>query len=268
MGDAVTEPDVRPEVVKFGRDRFTPGQYGLDLSTVKDLPVKMNGEPSTFGTVYSQLVKSKIREMPNRLSFGVETYVTEAGDVKVEAEWTILSEMKMLIDLARQDIDPYGVMWFYYSNDWSKDGDECHVFFAVYGDKIVLESCHFSSEKPLILKQEKEDDPIWHSHPYFNSALVNYWYNRFYTETMTGKLMVLRPDGPILYGYERPSTRDATKDVTFVTVIKAYRLLWVAIALLVAIAFPAIKEVMGIVAAVLFVDVLWRWWATRNVGQD
>jgi hypothetical protein len=206
--------------------------------------------------------------MPDRLSFGVEKYVTEAGDIKVEAEWTILSEMKMLIDLARQDINPYGVMWFYYSHDWSRDADECHVFFVVYGDKIVLESCHFSSEEPLILKQDKEDDPIWHSHPYFNAALVNYWYNKFYTETMTGKLVVLRPDEPILYYYQRPSTRDVEKDVVFVTLIKTYRLLWVAVALLIAIAFPAIKEIMGIVAGILLVDVLWRAWATRKVGSS
>jgi hypothetical protein len=46
--------------------------------------------------------------------------------------------------------------------------------------------------------------------------------------------MVLRPDEPILYYYNRPSARDAVKDVSFVTLIKAYRLLWVAVALLVA----------------------------------
>jgi hypothetical protein len=56
------------------------------LSTAKDLPVKMNGESSTFGAAYSKLVESKVREMPDRLSFGVEKYITEAGDIKVEAE--------------------------------------------------------------------------------------------------------------------------------------------------------------------------------------
>ena len=268
MSEPATIPDAKVEFVKFGRDRFSPGLYRLDLSAVSDLPMKMNGEPSTFGAVYGKLVESKVREMPDRLSFGVEKYVTEAGDIKVEAEWTILSEMKMLIDLVRQDISPYGVLWFYYSHDWSRDADECHVFFAVSGDKIVLESCHFSSEEPLILKQDKEDDPIWHSHPYFNEALVNYWYNKFYTETMTGKLMVLRPDEPILYYHQRPSTRDVAKDVAFVILVKTYRLLWVAVALLIAIAFPAIKEIMGIVAGIFVIDVLWRAWAARKVGSS
>jgi hypothetical protein len=49
--------------------------------------------------------------------------------------------------------------------------------------------------------------------------------------------MVLRPDEPLLYYYQRPSTRDTVKDVAFVTLMKMYRLLWVAVALLVAIVF-------------------------------
>lgn len=39
-------------------------------------------------------------------------------------------------------------------------------------------------------------------------ALELYWYRRFYTETLTGQLMVLRPDEPTLYHYERAQTRD------------------------------------------------------------
>lgn|ERR1022692_2439427 len=268
MVETVTTPDAKVETVKFGRDRYSPGMYRLDLASAKDLPLKMNGESSTFGALYRKIMESKIREMPDRLAFGTEKYVTETGDIEVEAEWTTLSTMRTLVDLVRRGIDPYSVLWFYYDHDWSRDADECHVFFAVHGDEVVLESSHFSSEEPLILKQEKEDDPIWHSHPYFHDALVHYWYRKFYSETMTGKLMTLRPDEPILHYYERPTVRDAVKEVGFVTLIKMYRLLWVAVALLIAIAFPAIKEVMGIVAGILLVDVLWRWWATRKVGQS
>jgi hypothetical protein len=47
-----------------------------------------------------------------------------------------------------------------------------------------------------------------------------------------GKLMVLRSDEPPLYYYQRPTVRDVAKDVQFVTLIKLYRLLWVAVALL------------------------------------
>jgi hypothetical protein len=168
----------------------------------------------------------------------------------------------------RQGIDPYSVMWFYYDNDWSRDADECHVFFVVHRDKVILESCHFSSEEPLVLKREQDDDPVWHSSPFRDEAVERYWYRKFYTETVTGQLMVLRPDEPILYHYERPKSRDVVKTLQFVTLVKMYRLLWVAVALLAAIAFPSIREYMGIVAIVLMIDVLWRCWATRKVGQD
>ena len=269
MNATVTPPAEKHEIKKVGRDRFSPGLYQLDLSALKDLPLKINGVPSTFAEAYYKLADAKIRKMPDGWSIRVDKYVTDAGDIDLEAEWTGLSKMKMLIDLVRQDIDPFTVMWFYYDHDWSRDADECDIFFAVHSDKITLESCRFYSYEPLMLKKVDEDkEPVWQHRSYFDEAVAVYYYRKFYTETFTGKLMVLRPDQPILHFYERPSTRDATRDVTFVTVIKAYRLLWVAVALLVAIAFPATKAFMGIVAAALFLDVLRHWFVTRKVGTE
>ena len=67
--------------------------------------------------------------------------------------------------------------------------------------------------------------------------------------------------------YERPQTRDVVKDVELITLVKSYRLLWIVITLLAAIAFPSIKDAMGILAVALTIDVLYRCWATRNVGE-
>ena len=78
--------------------------------------------------------------------------------------------------------------------------------------------------------------------------------------------MVLRPDEPILYHYDR-TTHDVTREVEFVTTIKTYHLLWIAVALIAAIAFPTLKPYMAIIAAALFVDLLWRCWATRKIGR-
>jgi hypothetical protein len=72
-----------------------------------------------------------------------------------------------------------------------------------------------------VLKREQDDDPIWHSPLYFADASDIYWYRRFYTETLTGQLMVLRTDEPTLYHFERPKVRDTAKDVAIVTLIKA-----------------------------------------------
>jgi hypothetical protein len=124
------------------------------------------------------------------------------------------------------------------------------------------------SEEPLILTQEKDDDPIWHSHPYFDEAVTRYWYRNFYSETMNGRLMVLRPDEPILYYYDRATAKDSVRDLQLVTLIKAYRLLWIAVVLLAANAFPPMREYMFILAGALLLDLFWRIWATRKVGQD
>jgi len=205
--------------------------------------------------------------MPDLFSNGSK-YVTDAGVVALECDWQLMSAMRTLIGLVRDGIAPDCVTWFYYDHDWSRDADEGHTFFAIHDGKVILESCHFSSEAPLVIKRELDDDPVWHSHPYFHKAVERYWYRKFYTETMTGQLMVLRPDEPTLYHYERPQSRDVVRDLQVVTLVKTYRLLWVAVPLLGAIAFPSLKNFMGIVAVLLLIDVLWRCWATRKVGQD
>jgi hypothetical protein len=268
MAEAATTPDIKVEFAKFGRERFSPGMYSLHWENIRGIPLKLNGEPSTLDAVFVKFAHSTIKDEPDTSSLYRAKYVTDAGDLEIEADWTILATVSQLSDLFKRGINPLNVMWFYYDKDWSKDGDQSHTFFAVHDNKIVSERCHFSSEEPLLLMQEKDNDPIWHSHPEFDEATVRYWYRQFYSETMVGSLMVLRPDEPILYHYDRATSKDLVKDVQFVTLIKAYRLLWIAIVLLAAIALPPIREYMFILAGALLFDLFWRIWATRKVGQD
>lgn len=261
--------EVKNGIERFGRERYKSGLYSLDLSRVKDAPLKVNGEASTFEGLFIKLAKAKVIEIADHGGLRDAKYITDAGDLIVETEeWQFIHVINRFAELFKRGINPYNVRWFYFDHDWSRDADEVHVFFAAHGDEIVLDSCHFGSDDPLILKQEKDDDPIWHSHPYFDEALVHYWYQRFYSETMTGKLMVLRPDEPLLYYFPRPAVRDNVKDLSFVTLLKLYRLAWVAVVLLVAIAFPAYKEILAVIASVLLIDVLWRAWATRKIGTS
>jgi hypothetical protein len=247
---------------KFGHKTFSPGVYMLDShSTVWNLPLTMNGHPSTFENVFCKLRDSKIKDKTN------ETYVTEKGEIRLDGkigEWPLKAMMRKLSELLRQGMDPHHVEWFYYDNDWSDDGDEINTFFVVHGDKIVSESYRFHSEEPLILERRNKDaNPIWHSHPAFDEAFERYWYRKFYTETMIGQLMVLRPDEPILYYYERPQARDQLR---LVTQVMTYRLLWVATPALVAIAFPSLKTYMAIVSLVAVIELLRTLWATRKKG--
>jgi hypothetical protein len=50
--------------------------------------------------------------------------------------------------------------------------------------------------------------------------------------------------------------------------LKTYRLLWVALPLLVALAFPSLKDYMAIAAIVLGIGFLWLCWTTRRMGKS
>jgi len=263
------EPSVdnKAKVQTFGQVSLSPGAYILDLSAVKELPVKMNGQPSTFADVYCKLRDSEIREIR---SFFQDTYVTEEGEIHLDGqieEWPLRATMRELAEFFQQGINPNEVTWFFYMDDSSRDDDTSHTFFAVHNGKVVMESCRFSSNEPLILKRKVEDEPIWRSHQCFDEAFEAYWYRKFYTETLMGQLMVLRPDKPILYHYERPENDNIERRLQLATMRKTYRLLWVALPLLVALAFPSLKTYMASAAAVLGARFLWLWWKTRKVGR-
>src|SRR5579872_2548231 len=174
MAEATKEPDVKDEFLKFGRERFSSGMYSLHWENLKGISLKLNGESSTLDVLYSKFAHSKITDEPEIPGLRYAKYVTDAGDLEIEADWTILATVGTLAGLFKRGINPVNVMWFYYDKDWSKDGDQSHTFFAVHDKKIVSERCHFSSEEPLILIQKKDDDPIWHSHPEFDEAVVRY----------------------------------------------------------------------------------------------
>lgn len=266
MADTTEKTEAKPQETKFGRHRLSPGAYTLDLSTVVNVPVKVNGQPSIFRDAYLKLRDSKIEKIDNQ--FGSGKYVTGEGEICLECDWPLAATMRELIEFTRQGIDPHDVRWLYYGNDWSRDADERHTFFAVHHGKIVSESCDFNSEEPLILKQDKDDDePVWHSHPSWDEAWEIYWYRKFYSETMTGQLMVLRPDEPILYHYERPQVGNTERDLQLVMLAKMYRLATVAIPLLAAIGFPSIRNYLAIAAVALGVDFVWLCWNTRKIGR-
>lgn len=230
--------------------------------------MRLSGQPSTFGDAYSELIHSKIKEMPS-FHLSRDRYLTEEGEIELDCDWTLRAAMRELIQLARQGAEPYGATWFYYDHDWSRDADERYSFFVVCGAKIVSESYSFSSHEPRLLKRDVDDPEwIWHSHPNFDSALEIYWYRKFYTETLTGQLMVLRPDEPILYHYERPQTRDTMREMQLIAIAKIYRLLLVVVLFLTAIAFGFPRAYLAIAAGVLGVDFLWLCWTTRKVGRS
>jgi Flp pilus assembly protein TadB len=80
--------------------------------------------------------------------------------------------------------------------------------------------------------------------------------------------MVLRPDEPTLYYYDRATAKDSVKDVQLITLIKIYRLLWIAVVLLAGLLFPAIRAFSFIIAGALLVDLFYRIRVTRKIGPE
>ena len=183
---------------------------------------------------------------------------------------TVLRE---LLALKADGIEPFSSQWFWYDSDSSReDPHERYSFFVVANDKIVREEVSFSDYHDsgfdaAIFESESFSDSIWYNDSDWREARTRFWYRKFYTETRTGQLMVLRPDEPILYDYARPQTRNVQQEIQFVTLLKSYRLLWIALPLLVAIAFPSLKEYMAIAAAALGANFLWLCWETRKLGS-
>lgn len=201
-GENAKTPETNSELQTFGREPLSSGAYTLDISSaVWKAPLTINEQQSTVAEVLNKLQDSKIKEVPDISIDG--RYVTEEGEIHVGCEWPLADTMRTLMEFVRRGINPHTITWFYYDHDWSLDLDH-HTFFAVHDGKIVMESCVFNSEEPLILKKRTvERELTWRNNEVFEEAFEIYWYRRFYTETMMGQLMVLRPDEPILEGKTR-----------------------------------------------------------------
>jgi hypothetical protein len=157
MAETTSVPDAKAEFPTFGRmAHFSPGMYSIHLENLKNIPLKLDGEPSTLDAVYVKFLNSKIKDEPDdeRGSLRHKKYVTDQGDLNIEAEWTVLSTIDTLAGLFKRGINPINVIWFYFDHDWSRDADECYIFFAVHDERVVLESCHFMSSEPMILARD------------------------------------------------------------------------------------------------------------------
>jgi hypothetical protein len=218
--------------------------------SVNELQLTMDGEECRFSDAWDRLSHSKISEIERHdLRRVGDLYVTETGGVQVTSEGAERDLLRALLELHRKGIDPFIAIWFPY--DWGfYMGATLHSFFVLYDGKIVEEMLGFPNHFPLVLQRPDHYENYGFNHQSFNEATECYWYRKFYTETMKGQLMVLRPDRPPLYFFKRP-TCDWTGDATLAVLTKLYYLLWVVIPVLGAIAFPSLRFVMAIAAVIL-----------------
>ncbi|PSH04630.1 MAG: hypothetical protein CXZ00_07415 [Acidobacteria bacterium] len=263
---------ISPEVqaLAFGRECLEFGSYELDLSVVKDAPMLENEQPTTFGQLYVKLRDAKVEQMPDGFAPWRHEYVTSEGAIVASCErhWRLLQLLRELLKLHSQGIEPQSCTWFYYEKDLSLDGDTVHSFFVVGDERIVNEHSCFGSDEPLVLKLKQESDPIWRSWPYYLEALNKYWYRRFYTETRSGQLMILRNDKPYLHYFERPSSVNIPEQRRTWMLAKVHRVLLIMLMLQVALLFPSLKLPCTILAILFGVDYLRHVWQTGHLERQ
>jgi hypothetical protein len=259
--------EVMPLALESGQ--LPPEEERSEDAATKDRPL-------TVGAIYSRIAacKFEVEERRPAVFRGLKVK-TENGEVVLKGPSFNCEMLWELLALKADGIEPDFSQWFWYDSDYYSDSAVFHKrynFFVVSGDRIVRENVsfadyHHSGFDPAIFVSFDNSDSSWFNDSEWREATIRFWYRKFYTETRTGQLIVLRPDEPILYHYERPQTRNIARELQFVTLLKTYRLLWVALPLLVALAFPSLKEYMAIAAAVLGVEFLRLCWSTRKVGK-
>ena len=255
---------------------FRFAAYSLDSKKVCDLPLsrkslkdgKTEQIPTTVGDAHASIVERHFEVNPDSV-LGVQVTADnerlEFGGPSFNCQ--ILREV---LQLRKDGVNPFSARWFWYDSDsCTEDPIEHYAFFVVHDDKIVCEQVTFSDHHengfdPDIFKTDEETDFIWSNDLNWSEAWTRYWYRKFYNETRTGQLMVLRPDEPPLYHYQRTQTNNSVPEAQPVALLRTYRLLWVALPLLAAIAFPSIKNYMGIAAIALGFDFLLVCWQTRT----
>lgn len=223
---------------------FRPVSHWIDLEKSLELPLthQLNGkrdEPTTLGDIYASLKDKTIN--PESLEHGglVDKLITTDGE-EITVKGTSFNRqlLREFLKLRLEGINPFFTVWYYYDHDSCvKDPQEAYVFFAVHADKIIRERVMFSDFPgsgfdPSLFDKGNHSDPTWGDEEARDKAEAAYWYRKFYTHTQAGQLMVLRPDSPPLFYYERSGADTMEALGIIVRSLNSIRvLLWVLVIL-------------------------------------
>jgi len=136
------------------------------------------------------------------------TISTAEKKYHVETEWFWHSVLKKLLELSSQEIHPFTVWFCWFDSDaFVDDVDEMEIFFLVYEDEIIEEiySVYYPpgdrDKCRAMFLSTAAHDPLTRNQNKYIAARTVALYRKFYTETRTGKLAVLRSDLPAPYYY-------------------------------------------------------------------
>jgi hypothetical protein len=216
---------------KWGGFRFTA--YWLDMGKILALPLtqrrQVDGKteeiPTTLGEIYKSLADRRVA-----VEDVLEIEITTDTEELIFAGPPFTREMLCkLLELRNDGANPFSTHWFWYDWDWNTSVQESYSFFVVCEDRIVKECVSFSDSTgngfdPSLFRAQDDSVPSgWSSETAWTKANTRFWYRKFYAETRTGQMMVLR----------KPELSERWNlNTTERLLRKIYVLLWVLIALL------------------------------------
>jgi|SRR5437773_1468145 len=231
---------------------FRLTRYSLDFDKVRGLPLaeerliegKIEKNATTVGEIYTRFADRCIEVENHVLKVEVTTETEKASFAGPSFNHGILSE---LLTLRKKGFNPFSAQWFFYDSDSSRtEPHEIYSFFVVCDDKIVRECVDFrdyigSGFDPAVFEADYDSDSTSRA---WSEARTRLWYQKFYTETEIGQLMVLRQDRPRLYGGRSnllPETSALFPGNAHKTISQIHRLLWVLIILVALILLRLLK---------------------------
>lgn len=223
---------------------FRPIAYSLDpkmlrlgLTRVTQAPEgKKQAVPTDLGEAFADLSSREIREsddlhiefvVPGEPPLYGTKFVTDTGDAVFAGHSFNRDLLQTLLELKKEGVNGFAATWFWYESDSSMDEPmDAHHFFVVHESRIVRERVSFvvgndSGFDPSVFESEEPTEDRWENETEWWEARLWLWYRKFYQDTRTGQLMVLRPDKPTLHYYSEGRWRP---DVAFG--LLQGRLLW------------------------------------------
>jgi hypothetical protein len=186
----------------------------LQLAEQRKKDGKVEEVPITLGEILERVNKGIFKIKPLRFR---ETVIT-AGEESLTFAGSPFAQnmLHVLLSLRSEEVSPFNSEWFFYEHDSVKDDPhEMYNFFVVYDNRIVRERIGFSDHSssgfdPSFFKARDDFDTIWLADAAWREAEIHFWFKKFYSETRTGQLMLLRNDEPRLYGHHYPQAGGGT----------------------------------------------------------
>jgi hypothetical protein len=197
-------------------DGFKPRAYVLNWEKISGLPLTeaSSGQQMTIGEILETFHKQKVELDDRTTELALKS---ESKELVVRGMDFHRELLQIVYRIEGQDLSPYDVWWFYYDSDSSKISKKLnwYNFFWVVHNKIVDEDVSLGDTvdngfDPNVLVPITENESRFYvGEKAKHQAEEKFWYRKFYTETRTGQLMLLRPDKPEIYYYREQPWRKA-----------------------------------------------------------